>query len=183
MSARISASFGLAAVIACVMASPASALRASAGKPTPGQTSGRNPTSAQATSQRPPSAKAPAKTYSPPRTPWGDPDLQGNYTNKYEQGTPFERPDEFAGRQIEDLKNDELKDILQERQDRALLSITLAGGLLFISSDAGVTLVLEPGREYKEVAKNTLEPFRSTPVFQGKRLYIRAKEHLYCIGE
>ena len=24
--------------------------------------------------------------------PWGDPDLQGNYTNKYEQSTPFERP-------------------------------------------------------------------------------------------
>ena len=66
--------------------------------------------------------------WTPPRTPWGDPDLQGNYTNKYEQGTPFERPDEFAGRKIEDLKNDELKDILQERQDRALLSITLAGG-------------------------------------------------------
>ena len=32
------------------------------------------------------------------------------------------------GRKIEDLKSDELKDILQERQDRALLSITLAGG-------------------------------------------------------
>ena len=64
----------------------------------------------------------------PPRTPWGDPDLQGNYTNKNEQGTPFERPDEFAGRKIEDLKSDELQDILQERQDRALLSITLAGG-------------------------------------------------------
>ena len=24
------------------------------------------------------------KSYTPPRTPWGDPDLQGNYTNKYE---------------------------------------------------------------------------------------------------
>src|SRR5262249_29998181 len=24
-----------------------------------------------------------------PRTPWGDPDLQGYYTNKYEYGTPF----------------------------------------------------------------------------------------------
>jgi outer membrane protein assembly factor BamB len=62
-------------------------------------------------------------------------------------------------------------------------SITLAGGLLFISSDEGVTLVLEPGREYKELARNTLEPFRSTPVFQGKRMYVRCKEHLYCIGE
>src|ERR1700681_2695266 len=68
------------------------------------------------------------KTWTAPRTPWGDPDLQGNFTNKYEQGTPFERPDEFAGRKIEDVKKDELADILQERQDRALLSITLAGG-------------------------------------------------------
>jgi len=33
----------------------------------------------------------------------GDPDLQGNYTNKYEQSTPLERPDEFAGRQREDV--------------------------------------------------------------------------------
>ena len=37
-----------------------------------------------------------------PRTPWGDPDIQGTYTNKYEQGTPFERPAEFDGRQITD---------------------------------------------------------------------------------
>jgi hypothetical protein len=28
----------------------------------------------------------------PPRTPWGDPDLQGNYTNLWELGTPLERP-------------------------------------------------------------------------------------------
>ena len=62
-------------------------------------------------------------------------------------------------------------------------SVALAGGLVFISSDEGVTLVLEPGREYKEIARNTLEPFRSTPVFQGKRMYVRAREHLYCIGE
>lgn len=62
-------------------------------------------------------------------------------------------------------------------------SIALAGGLLFISSDEGLTLVLEPGREYKEVARNKLEPFRSTPVFLGKRMYLRGREHLYCIGE
>jgi len=63
-----------------------------------------------------------------PRTPWGDPDLQGDYTNKFEQGTPFERPDEFSGRTIEDVKGDELKGILQERQDRVLLQTVLAGG-------------------------------------------------------
>ena len=48
--------------------------------------------------------------YSAPRTPWGDPDLQGNYTNTYENGTPLERPDEFAGRKLEDIKGDELAD-------------------------------------------------------------------------
>jgi hypothetical protein len=63
-----------------------------------------------------------------PRTPWGDPDLQGDYSNKYEQGTPLERPEEFAGRRLDDIKGDELSAILQERQDRVLLSVTLAGG-------------------------------------------------------
>jgi hypothetical protein len=27
-----------------------------------------------------------------PRTPWGDPDLQGTYTNSNESGIPMERP-------------------------------------------------------------------------------------------
>jgi hypothetical protein len=70
-------------------------------------------------------ALAPAQA---PRTPWGDPDLQGDYTNKFEQGTPFERPDEFKGRRIDDVKGDELRQILQERQDRVLLQTVLAGG-------------------------------------------------------
>lgn len=62
-------------------------------------------------------------------------------------------------------------------------SITLAGGLLFISSDAGITAVVQPGREYKEIARNTLEPFRSSPVFEGSRMYVRGLKNLYCIGE
>jgi hypothetical protein len=46
--------------------------------------------------------------WTPLRTPWGDPDLQGNYTNLWELGTPLERPDQFAGRRLEDIKGDEL---------------------------------------------------------------------------
>ena len=38
---------------------------------------------------------APLAGQSTPRTPWGDPDLQGTYTNTYENGTPLERPDEM----------------------------------------------------------------------------------------
>ena len=62
-------------------------------------------------------------------------------------------------------------------------SITFAGKFLFVSSDNGHTLILEPGREYKEVAQNTLEPFRSSLVFEGKRMYVRTLKHLWCIGE
>lgn len=63
-------------------------------------------------------------------------------------------------------------------------SISLAGNRLYVSSDNGTTVVLEPGREYKVLARNKLaEPFRSSLVFDGKRVYARTAKHLYCIGE
>ena len=45
-------------------------------------------------------AAAGQSRWSPPRTPWGDPDLQGAFTNKDEQGIPFERPAEFGDRTL-----------------------------------------------------------------------------------
>jgi hypothetical protein len=63
---------------------------------------------------------AAASSYSPPRTPWGDPDLQGNYTNTYENGTPFERPKEFEGRRLEDVKGEELSRIRRAIQERTI---------------------------------------------------------------
>lgn len=62
-------------------------------------------------------------------------------------------------------------------------SIAMAGKYLFVGHDRGKLVVLEPGRTFKQVALNELEGFRSTPVFQGKRMYLRAEKHLYCIGE
>ena len=59
-----------------------------------------------------------AKKYVAPRTPWGDPDLQGNLTNLYEVGTPFERPDAFAGRRLEDVSGEELAKIRREIEQR-----------------------------------------------------------------
>ena len=61
-----------------------------------------------------------AKPYSPPRTPWGDPDLQGTYTNKHEQSTPLERPEQFAGRRVEDVAGAELADVLARRNKQVL---------------------------------------------------------------
>jgi len=62
-------------------------------------------------------------------------------------------------------------------------SITLAGDNLYLSSDDGTTLVLKPGREYEEVARNTLEAFRTCPLFVKDRMYVRGLKHLYCIAE
>jgi hypothetical protein len=64
--------------------------------------------------------QTPRKTYQPPRTTWGDPDLQGNYTNKNEQSTPLERPDEFAGRRLDDVKGAELTALLATREQQVL---------------------------------------------------------------
>ena len=44
-----------------------------------------------------------AGPWAPPRTPWGDPDLQGIYTNKDENNTPFERPADLAGKRLSDF--------------------------------------------------------------------------------
>ena len=70
----------------------------------------------------PPPARGQAarKSYQPPRTAWGDPDLQGNYTNKNEQSTPLERPDEFAGRRLEDVNGGELAAVLVKREQQVL---------------------------------------------------------------
>ena len=53
--------------------------------------------------------------YSPPRTPWGDPDLQGAYNNSNESQTPMERPKELEGRRLEDVTAEELASLNQRR--------------------------------------------------------------------
>jgi hypothetical protein len=53
-----------------------------------------------------------------PRTPWGDPDLQGAYTNSNESLIPMERPDALAGRALADISAGELAR-LNERLNEA----------------------------------------------------------------
>jgi hypothetical protein len=65
-------------------------------------------------------AKVKTGTFVVGRTAWGDPDLQGNFTNKSEQGTPFERPAEYDGRRIEEFQGAELTEILRRRQERII---------------------------------------------------------------
>jgi hypothetical protein len=68
-------------------------------------------------------ATRPAPAYTPPRTPWGDPDLQGVFTNSNEYATPLERPKEFAGRRVEDLSSDEIARIRQHATKQAIAGL------------------------------------------------------------
>ncbi len=63
-------------------------------------------------------------------------------------------------------------------------SLALAGDVLLVLNDRGDALVLKPGREYQELRRNRLpKGHGGAPAFDGHRLYLRAGDSLYCIGE
>jgi outer membrane protein assembly factor BamB len=64
----------------------------------------------------------------------------------------------------------------------AASSLVLVGDKhLMICGDAGQTLVIEAGRKYQVTSNNTLEPFRSTPLPAGNRLFVRGSRRLFCL--
>ena len=62
----------------------------------------------------------PRGSFVPAKTAWGDPDIAGAYNNSDESGIPFERPDEFAGRRVEDVSPAELTALVQRRQQQTI---------------------------------------------------------------
>lgn len=72
-------------------------------------------------------------------------------------------------------------------------SPAVAGKYLYVMGNQGVTLVLEPGHTYKQVARNEIhqihgwnhaeESTQGTLVFEGSRIYCRGAVNLYCIGK
>src|SRR5262245_48368303 len=79
-------------------------------------------------SQPPAARKVAVKPYTSPRTPWGDPDLKGIYTNKDESGIPIERPGQFEGKKADDVDESEFAEILRQRAEAAVARAPLAGG-------------------------------------------------------
>jgi outer membrane protein assembly factor BamB len=72
-------------------------------------------------------------------------------------------------------------------------SPTLAGKYIYIWGNQGTCIVIEPGRTFKQVAKNRIESFApagpphqeatsTEPIFEGDRMYYRGEYTLYCIG-
>src|SRR3954453_9297249 len=67
-------------------------------------------------------------SYVPPKTPWGDPDIQGGFSNVNENGIPFEKPGNLANRQVGEIDDSELAELNNERNERALASAAGIGG-------------------------------------------------------
>jgi sugar lactone lactonase YvrE len=63
---------------------------------------------------------AQAAPYVPPRTPWGDPDLQGAYTNSDESLIPLERPESLSGRSLDDITPEELERLVEARHEQRI---------------------------------------------------------------
>ena len=70
--------------------------------------------------------------------------------------------------------------------DKVYASLALADGKLYAVSRAGGTLVLAPGPQFKELARNDLgdtSTFNATPVVSNGQLLLRSDKFLYCIGK
>ncbi|KAA5538716.1 PQQ-binding-like beta-propeller repeat protein [Roseiconus nitratireducens] len=82
-----------------------------------------------------------------------------------------------------DAKTGEI--VWQERLDgNYSASPLLADGRIYLTSEEGVTTVLDPGPQYKEITTNKLEgkTMASIAVSRGN-FFIRTGDSLYCIGD
>jgi hypothetical protein len=86
--------------------------------------------------QQSPTAAA-SKASAVPRTPWGDPDLQGTYTNSNESGIPLERPAEFAGKRQDEITPADLERAIKQRNERQLKTAQTIGGSAENDTGAG----------------------------------------------
>ena len=73
-------------------------------------------------------------------------------------------------------------DLYDGGSNGAYSSITLAGDKLFLGTENGASVVFKPGKTYQEIARNEVEGYRSTPIFDGDRMYLRAFDYLYCFS-
>lgn len=102
------------------------------------------------------------RAWSPPRTSWGDPLIEGTYTNKDEYGTPLERPDEFAGKRLEDFGPAEMAALRAERRQRALETAASIGGTAEEDTGAG------PPHWYEHLEAENSQPWFVIEPADGK---------------
>ena len=107
-----------------------------------------------------------AQTSSPapklPRTSWGDPKIEGTYTNKDEFGTPFERPAELEGKQRREFGPEQMKELMVERTRRAQAGAARIGGSATNDTGAG------PPHWYEHLDASNSRPWLVSEPADGK---------------
>jgi len=97
-----------------------------------------------------------------PRTSWGDPNIEGTYTNKDEFGTPLERPDELAGRQRREFGPEQMAELMVERSQRARAGAARIGGSADNDTGAG------PPHWYEHLDATNSRPWLVSEPADGK---------------
>jgi len=85
------------------------------------------------------------------RTPWGDPDLQGEWTTEGEYGVPFERPAQYGTRQV--LTDEEYAQRMRDvrvRDEQDLAPVDVLSGRV-----QGATAPIPHWREYNTTSRRT----------------------------
>ena len=60
-------------------------------------------------------------------------------------------------------------------------SLTLAGNTIFVGEENGGAAFVKPGRTFEEISRTKVDPYRSTPIFEGELTYLRTQEKLLAI--
>jgi hypothetical protein len=97
--------------------------------------------------------KVPGRDWTPPKTSWGDPDLQGTWTSDDSFGVPLERPDRYGNRKL--LTDEEYAERAKENE---LLATSIQAA---VTPKAGYWLQHE-GVDYQPYNSNWSEYARRT---------------------
>jgi hypothetical protein len=123
---------------------------------------------------------APAGNWTPPKTAWGDPDLEGVWTSDDSYGVPFERPMRYGNRKV--LTDEEFADRAKENE---LLATSIRAGVFpkagYWEQHAGVEAEPYPSN-WSEYARRTsrqtslvVDPEDGhLPVLTPQAMYLRA---------
>lgn len=93
-----------------------------------------------------------------------------------------------------DLK---LRGFMHDNSVPVAASPTLIGRHIFLCDNQGTTVVIEPGREYREVTRNRIDTVLdrhlplsaqetltySPPITDGQRIFLHGERYLYCVGQ
>jgi hypothetical protein len=82
-------------------------------------------------------ASAHAQAQKLPKTPWGDPDIAGTYSNSNESGIPMQRPAELAGKTLDQVTPAELSKLLERRHQQTERTAVTIGGTADNDTGAG----------------------------------------------